>query len=258
MDEDLYFIEESSRVPASQQQFLNNKPFPGEIPNDDPPVVAEEEQDSYAIVGEVQNDDPPPTSTPTATPGTQDVLHTPQSKESSYPIDVDAYQCTLNQASFDVDTEFIDLDGFSDNVDPKLVPSCSCPVVGDDEVGVLDRDISNLSVKKAKFIQEVVSATDVNVIGEGSRMPKENNVVGESSGMPKEDNDNSFVFRVLKALAEDSNEDDDDDDHRHDGGSSLLKSVMAAGITFPRPRWWPDHYHLANFDVKKSRRKRKL
>ncbi|TKY45680.1 hypothetical protein E2542_SST30312 [Spatholobus suberectus] len=40
------------------------------------------------------------------------------------------------------------------------------------------------------------------------------------------------VFDVLKVLSEDNDEDEDN--------LSLLEVARACGVTFPRPRWWPD------------------
>ncbi|CAL5199732.1 unnamed protein product [Lathyrus oleraceus] len=54
------------------------------------------------------------------------------------------------------------------------------------------------------------------------------------------------VFDVLKVLSDNSKEDEDEDGD----GLTVLEAAKLAGITFPRPSWWPDHYvsKIFNFD----------
>ncbi|CAI8611793.1 unnamed protein product [Vicia faba] len=253
---------ELSLISISQQHLLQSTPFVGDtLPNNTP---------SEIDAGIIPVSSPPDTN--------QDVFHTPPEDN------IDVPHCAVNQ-TIDVDHEsqvFVDLAGVSE----LGFPENSQRVDGGglvDEFRVLERGISELGqVPEIKLKLGFHSLGNFNAVGceqvnvdaaknddlnreilvaENSvseNVEMQNAEVVEGSGllpMPESELESGkdkgkqkiSVFDVLKVLS-DSNK-DEDEDHDSDG-LTVLEAAKLAGITFPRPSWWPDHYacKLFNFD----------
>ncbi|OIV92381.1 hypothetical protein TanjilG_09979 [Lupinus angustifolius] len=67
-----------------------------------------------------------------------------------------------------------------------------------------------------------------------------NHFCNVEKGSEKNNSKLSCVFDVLKFLSENCNDDDDDEE---DGveNLSLLEAFKKGGLSFPRPRWWPEN-----------------
>lgn len=226
------FIIEEYRISPSQEELLRNTPLVGDYThqsNVHSPVDADGSVSSAPVLVA----SPPPTQY-----APQDVFHTPP-EDLSLPSsdchrgnltgDADVRHCTLNQA--------VDLHDKSHCcVDSTEFSNCSKFVEKDSKLGFSDAHADETVLPRE------------NVVGEGSGSKVEYGNVGV------ENRNNVSVFDVLKYLAEKTGvefEDEEEDEGEY-VGIGLLKAAKLAGITFPRPWYYPDDYESEFFNYDKG------
>ncbi|XP_027363184.1 uncharacterized protein LOC113870867 [Abrus precatorius] len=198
------FLLELSRISMSQEKLLNHTPFVGED----------------TLNSQETEDDVP-----------QDVFHTPP-EESSPPSSEDLGRnselgvsgCTRGKRQFD-DWGVLKR-GLSDLGEPSVNKSkLSEPSLGFDSDKLVE---GNRSVEASGMRQ----AQGLRVLPPSLRGRLENAASGKGQG--REENQIP-VFNALKLFSKNSREDDDILD-----SLTLFQVAKRRGITFPRPRWWPD------------------
>lgn len=210
--------------------------------------------DTPSPASSVDSPSPPPTFNGivmVSQPDTQDVFHTPPDDSSLHSSDNGGVErCAVNLA-VDVDavsqgfvnfcdgSKFVDSGkdsdflGFSE-VQPTQEKNVGESIMGSSE-GKLVSEVNDISVKN-NCSGKVACTADGVVEASGmlkSRRSKNEAATGTERGGNNSEKWN--VFDVLRVFSQ--NNDDVEENHDH---LSLLDVAKAHGVTFPRPRWWPD------------------
>ncbi|KAE9590666.1 hypothetical protein Lalb_Chr20g0110081 [Lupinus albus] len=261
------FIIDLCQISPSQQELLRHQPFVGETVHQLSPsstaagiLMMSMPQTQYS------------TEKDASAPKDQDVFLTPLEKSLSLPISGDD--------PFDNVPQFVDLRGdsqatvyvdlgrdsdlgFSDvqltqvaheELNDGNSRGTKRGAVGDKFKGFereLDSNekISDSGMKKLK-LSDPKSGFDSQRACLGIQSQKDKEKLGSEAkthfcnvenGSEKNNSKISCVFDVLKFLSENCN--DDADDKEEDGveNLSLLEAFKKRGVTFPRPRWWPEN-----------------
>lgn len=250
-DESLAFILELSHISPSQEQILATAPFVGA------------EQDTAASASH----DIDMLSLPDSVP--EDVFHTPE--EASLPTSPSENHCVVNYAFIDVD----DVDAWFELGKDSELGSSDVHVeeVNGEEMGNLETLSGDVSISVSESAEGPKSSDGV-VESPGKKKSEQGKnksaVSGEQKKTDKEagpglrrvlppstaastpmtetgsgrsgnggggEKRKAFdVFALLKAFSKlESTVEENNDDHR-----TLLDVARAKGVTFPRPRWWPE------------------
>ena len=243
------FILELSHISPSQEQILATAPFVGA------------EQDTAASASH----DIDMLSLPDSVP--EDVFHTPE--EASLPTSPSENHCVVNYAVVDVD----DVNAGTDLVkDSELgFSDVHMEEVNGEDMGNLETLVGDVSIRVSESA-EVSKSSDVAAESRGkkSKQGKNKSAVSGEQKTDKEagpglrrvlppstaastpmtetgsgrsgnggggEKRKAFdVFALLKAFSKlESTVEENNDDHR-----TLLDVARAKGVTFPRPRWWPE------------------
>ncbi|KAK7253189.1 hypothetical protein RIF29_37706 [Crotalaria pallida] len=258
------FIIDHCHISASQELLLRHQPFVGEklqVQLHQPPPPSSSSIFMLSVSQtqhQHQHQHPPP----------PDVFLTPLDKSLPLPTSADD-PCTTNRV-IDLDDDvpqFVDLArdssdlGFPDDRGIKRV------VAGHDFKG--ESHHHELQMKRLKLSHSHPKpGSDSSKVSLGIQSQKNNEGYGKckeklgsaskspfsnveqlsQSGIPMQNNkipsSSSVVFDVLKALSEKCGGGDDDDQGEEEDGVerlSLLEAFKKSGLTFPRPRWWPEN-----------------
>ncbi|CAL0310122.1 unnamed protein product [Lupinus luteus] len=260
------FIIDLCQISPSQEELLRHQPFVGEIVDQPSPSSAAADADAGILMMSMSQTQYP-TEKDASAPKDQDVFLTPLEKSLSLPISSDD--------AFDNVSQFVDLRGDSEAtfyvdlgrdsdlgfsevqltqvVQEELIDGNSIGnkrgAVGDKFKGFereldLNGKISESAMKRSKLSDSKLGL-DSPRVHLGIQSQKGNEKLGSESktlfcnvekGSEKNNSKISCVFDVLKFLSDNCNDDEE-------GGVenlSLLEAFKKRGLSFPRPRWWPE------------------
>ncbi|OIV92384.1 hypothetical protein TanjilG_09982 [Lupinus angustifolius] len=260
------FIIDLCQISPSQEELLRHQLFVGETVDQPSPSPSAAAGILMMSMPQTQY----PTEKDASAPKDQDVFLTPLEKSLSLPISSDD--------PFDNVPQFVDLRGDSDAtvyvdlgrdsdlgfsdvqltqvVHEELIDGNSSGakrvVVGDKFKGFereLDSNekISESAMKRLK-LSDPKSGFDSPMVCLGIQSQKGKDQFGSEAkthfcnvekGSEKNNSKISCVFDVLKFLSENCNDDDDEEDGVEN--LSLLEAFKKGGLSFPRPRWWPEN-----------------